>query len=93
MSYNCFKQLFKSIGIALMSADSTRERILQAAGEEFANGGYAQATIRAICCKAGVNVAAVNYYFGDKERLYIEAVKHAREALLRHSRGGRQSMT
>ncbi|MEC7695791.1 MAG: CerR family C-terminal domain-containing protein [Planctomycetota bacterium] len=61
-----------------MATDSTRERILQAAGEQFANDGFAQATIRAICCKAGVNLAAANYYFGDKERLYIEAVKHAR---------------
>ncbi len=61
-----------------MTADSTRERILQAAGEQFANDGFAQSTIRAICRKAGVNLAAANYYFGDKERLYIEAVKHAR---------------
>ena len=61
-----------------MTTDSTRERILQAAGEQFANDGFAQSTIRAICRKAGVNLAAANYYFGDKERLYIEAVKHAR---------------
>ena len=61
-----------------MATDSTREKILQAAGEQFANDGFAQATIRAICCKAGVNLAAANYYFGDKGRLYIEAVKHAR---------------
>ena len=61
-----------------MVTDSTRERILQAAGEQFANDGFAQATIRAICRKAGVNLAAANYYFGDKEHLYIEAVKHAR---------------
>ena len=61
-----------------MSTDTTRERILQAAGEQFASQGFAQATIRGICQQAGVNLAAVNYYFGDKERLYIEAVKHAR---------------
>ena len=54
-----------------------RERLLLAAGREFAERGYEAATVRDICLAAGVNVAAVNYYFGDKRRLYIESVKHA----------------
>ncbi|MEK6247304.1 MAG: TetR family transcriptional regulator, partial [Planctomycetales bacterium] len=61
-----------------MSRDETRERILHSAGEVFAAKGYKDATVRDICQKAGVNVASINYYFGDKERLYIDAVKHAR---------------
>ena len=61
-----------------MSNDTTRERILQAAGEAFAVAGYRTTTVRDICQKAGVNLASVNYHFGDKQRLYIEAVKHAR---------------
>jgi AcrR family transcriptional regulator len=60
-----------------------RERILLAAGREFAERGYEAATVRDICTAAGVNVAAVNYYFGDKHRLYIESVKHAHEERLR----------
>ena len=46
-----------------------RLRILAAAGNEFAAGGYESATVRDICAAAAVNVAAVNYYFGDKRRL------------------------
>lgn len=59
-------------------ADDTRSRILNAAGEVFAQKGYKSATVRDICDTAGVkNFASVNYYFGDKERLYVEAVRLA----------------
>jgi AcrR family transcriptional regulator len=58
-------------------SDATKDRLLQAAGEEFAEKGYECARIRAICDRAQANVAAVNYHFGDKEQLYIEAVLRA----------------
>ncbi len=54
-----------------------RDRILAAACEVFATKGFKDATVRAICDLAGVNLAAINYYFGDKERLYIESIKQA----------------
>jgi TetR/AcrR family transcriptional regulator, regulator of cefoperazone and chloramphenicol sensitivity len=57
--------------------DLTRERLLAAAGQVFAAEGFQGATIRKIKERAEANIAAVNYYFGDKERLYIEAVKFA----------------
>jgi TetR/AcrR family transcriptional regulator, regulator of cefoperazone and chloramphenicol sensitivity len=60
--------------------DATRDRLLMAAGEVFAEKGFEKATIREICQAANVqNIAAVNYYFGDKERLYIESVKRAHQ--------------
>ncbi len=59
------------------ASEDPKERILSAAGREFADRGYEAATIRDICTAADVNVAAVNYYFGDKRRLYVESVKHA----------------
>jgi TetR/AcrR family transcriptional regulator, regulator of cefoperazone and chloramphenicol sensitivity len=58
-------------------SDTTRERIAVAAGEIFAERGFDGTTIRDICQRAGANVAAVNYYFGDKQRLYVEAVIQA----------------
>ena len=58
-------------------ATSTRERLLEAAGEVFASHGYRAATIRRICRAADVNVGAINYHFGDKERLYHEVLHFA----------------
>ena len=60
----------------MVGGDNPRERVLEAAGEIFAEKGFKGATVREIIDRAGVNIAAVNYYFRDKERLYIEAVKH-----------------
>ena len=57
--------------------ECTRIRLLEAAGEEFACKGFDAARVRTICERAGANVASVNYYFGDKNQLYVEAVLHA----------------
>ena len=49
---------------------ATREAILEAAEAEFAAHGYAAASMRDICGKAGVNAALANRYFGSKANLY-----------------------
>lgn len=60
----------------VLQADA-RQRLLEAAEEIFAQKGFEAASVREICTRASVNIAAINYHFGGKERLYIEAVKHA----------------
>ena len=53
---------------------ATRAQLLEAAAAVFAEQGFRAATVREICRRAGANVAAINYHFGDKERLYAETL-------------------
>jgi AcrR family transcriptional regulator len=57
--------------------DDTKRRIIEAAGQVFGQKGFEGGTIREICQLAGANVAAVNYHFGDKQKLYVETVRAA----------------
>ncbi len=61
-------------------SSDTEKRLLDAGGEVFAEFGYRAATIRQICEKAGANVAAVNYYFRDKEGLYLAVLRSVPDA-------------
>ncbi len=58
----------------------TEQRLLDAAGEVFAEFGFRAATVRQICEKAGANIAAINYYFGDKEGLYLAVLRSVPDA-------------
>jgi AcrR family transcriptional regulator len=55
----------------------TRQRLLESACRVFAEKGFHKATILDICGEAGANVAAVNYHFGGKRKLYDKAWRHA----------------
>jgi len=49
---------------------NTREKILKVAELLFSKQGFAGTSVREIAKEAGVNLAAVNYHFQNKEKLY-----------------------
>jgi AcrR family transcriptional regulator len=58
----------------MLGAD-TKERILNAAERLFGEEGFAGTSLRAVTAAAGVNLAAVNYYFHSKEALFQEIIQ------------------
>ncbi len=60
-------------------AQETRQRLLAAAAQVFAEKGFWETTHAEICAAARANTAAVNYHFGSKENLYVEAWKYSFE--------------
>lgn len=59
------------------SGVETHDRLLAAAAEVFSEVGYRNATLREICRRGRANIAAVNYYFRDKEQLYTAVLQRA----------------
>lgn len=53
----------------------TREKILAEARDLFAEKGYDGASLRAIARAAGVDPALVHHFFGNKEGVFIEAMR------------------
>ncbi|MFC5525888.1 TetR/AcrR family transcriptional regulator [Rhodanobacter ginsengisoli] len=63
------------------SPGSTKERILGAAELLFAQRGFDGASLRQLTAAAGVNLAAVNYHFGSKEKLIEQVFRRRLDAL------------
>ena len=53
----------------------TREEILKAARQRFAEYGYSGATIRGIAADAHVGAALVHHFYGTKEQLFTAAMR------------------
>lgn len=68
--------------IRKQSQAETRQRLLDAAGELFAEKGFRLAGTREICRKAGTDIAAIHYHFGNKENLYEAVLRYADNLLV-----------
>ena len=66
------------------STDSTQQKLLTAACEVFAENGFKNTTVRDICNRAEVNVAAINYHFGNKEKLYEAVWENSNRAAVKN---------
>jgi AcrR family transcriptional regulator len=56
------------------TGQQNKQRILETARAHFMRAGYNGATVRSIAADAGVDVAMVYYFFGNKEGLFTTAV-------------------
>ena len=63
------------------SSKSTKERILGAAEVLFAQRGFEAASLRQLTAAAGVNLAAVNYHFGSKDKLVEQVFRRRLDTL------------
>ncbi|SEP78724.1 TetR/AcrR family transcriptional regulator [Microlunatus flavus] len=62
------------------SDGSNRERVRRAAREVFAAHGFRGATMRAIALRAGVDIALLSHYFGNKDGLFAATLELPEEA-------------
>src|SRR3974390_1962567 len=65
-----------------VDGEATYDRILEAAGEQFAANGFAETTSKEIAAHAGVDLASINYHFGGRNGLYQAVLVEARRRLV-----------
>lgn len=65
----------ESFGCVMRSAETTRQVILRAALQLFAEEGFETVGVRDIGLRARVDHSLVNRYYGGKDELFIEVVK------------------
>ncbi|GAB1536747.1 CerR family C-terminal domain-containing protein [Geovibrio sp. ADMFC3] len=64
--------------------DKTKQNLIDAGMELFGEHGFTATGTRMIVQKAGVNISAIQYYFGGKEGLYRAVIEHIAERIGSH---------
>ncbi len=67
------------------TADQSKKRILEAAGEVFAEKGYARTTIREVALRSDISIGGIYIYFGNKEELYTGLIREQMDAFNGHT--------
>ena len=68
--------------IEMAQKNKTKDKILDVAESLFAEQGFNNTSLRAITSKANVNLASVNYHFGDKKTLVRAVLDRYLEAFM-----------
>lgn len=68
--------------IEMAQKNKTKDKILDVAEGLFAEQGFNDTSLRAITSKANVNLASVNYHFGDKKTLVRAVLDRYLEAFM-----------
>ena len=64
------------------TGDESRQRILAAASDVFAEHGFEKTTIRAVAGRAGISIGGIYLYFRNKEELYTGLMRSQMEEFL-----------
>ncbi|GAA2776441.1 TetR family transcriptional regulator [Saccharopolyspora taberi] len=64
---------------------ASKEALLRAAAELFAERGFEQTTVREVAARAGVNQALLFRYFGSKQELFAEVLGIGSDSVLEES--------
>ncbi|WP_028318751.1 CerR family C-terminal domain-containing protein [Desulfobulbus elongatus] len=64
--------------------DTARRKLIEAGLKIYSEVGYQSAPTRRLASAAGVNIAAIPYYFGNKEGLYHAVLDHIVAHYLTH---------
>jgi len=67
-------------------SDPVREKLLDAAEVLFCEKGFDGTSVRDLTNAARCNIAAVNYYFGGKNKLYVQMFRRQMRRLLQRHR-------
>lgn len=63
--------------------EAAAERILDAAFKSIAAKGYASVTLRGIADEAGVVLSQLNYYYGNKDRLFVAVLQRMQQGYIK----------
>lgn len=66
----------------------SRQKIMEAALEEFGARSYTEASMNTICKEGGVSKGIIYHYFKDKDELYLACLQECFDALTDHLRTG-----